>query len=285
MIIREFQPGDAKAFANLSNASSGAFQYAAVTPDFITELSKRPGMRLLVASGGAGRTKLAGFCGVDCSRLPAAEIGPICVAGPFRRRGVGSKLVDAAAALASHAGAKALIIKAKASNTAAQYFFIREGFKEAGTVTCGGEPALLMERRIDNKRQTSDPRLKTDMDWKGLKKRKIGGKPLVIAVAQDAGTKKVLMVAFQDKGAFEKTRETGELWFYSTSKNRLWKKGEVSGNIMKVKNACVDCDGDALLYLVEPKGAACHEGYETCFFRDLNGKITGKKLFDPKTVY
>lgn len=123
------------------------------------------------------------------------------------------------------------------------------------------------------------------MDWDDLKKRKIGEKDLVIAVAQDYDDLKVAMVAFQDKEAFEKTKKTGELWLYSTSKKKLWKKGEVSGNVMLVKEARVDCDGDALLYLVEMTGGACHEGYDTCFFRTIDGKIVGEKLFDPDKVY
>ncbi len=123
------------------------------------------------------------------------------------------------------------------------------------------------------------------MDWKDLKKRKIGEKELVIAVAQDYEDLKVAMVAFQDKEAFEKTRETGELWLYSTSKKKLWKKGEKSGNVMIVKETRVDCDGDALLYLVKLTGGACHEGYDTCFYKTLSGKVVGKKLFDPDKVY
>lgn len=123
------------------------------------------------------------------------------------------------------------------------------------------------------------------MDWKGLKKRKIEGKELVIAVAQDYEDKDVAMVAFQDKEAFEATKKTGELHFYSTSKKKLWKKGEVSGNVMLVKQVLVDCDADALLYLVELTGGACHEGYESCFFRELGGKVVGRKIFDPDKVY
>jgi len=123
------------------------------------------------------------------------------------------------------------------------------------------------------------------MNWSELRKRKIGEKELTIAVAQDAKTKQVLMVAFQDEEAFQKTRETGEMYFYSTSKRKLWRKGEVSGNTMAVKGTRVDCDGDALLYLVDSKGGACHEGYDSCFYRDFDGKIVGKKLFDPKDVY
>jgi phosphoribosyl-AMP cyclohydrolase len=123
------------------------------------------------------------------------------------------------------------------------------------------------------------------MDWKDLKKRKIEGKELVIAVAQDCKSMDVAMVAFQDEEAFDSTRKTGELHLYSLSKNRLWKKGEVSGNVMYVKEVRADCDGDALLYLVELAGCACHKGYKSCFHRDISGKAIAKKLFDPDKVY
>lgn len=123
------------------------------------------------------------------------------------------------------------------------------------------------------------------MEWSDLRKRKLGGRELVIAVVQDARSKKVLMVAFQDERAFKETRKTGELWLYSTSRKKLWKKGEVSGNVMRVRETRADCDLDSLLYLVDPAGAACHEGYDTCFYRDLSGKTVGKKMFDPEEVY
>jgi len=123
------------------------------------------------------------------------------------------------------------------------------------------------------------------MNWKDLKKRKLDGLELVIAIAQDSKTKNVAMVAFQNEEAYNKTQETGKLYFYSTSKKKLWKKGEVSGNVMIVKETRIDCDTDSLLYLVDLKGGACHEGYDTCFYKTLNGKIIGKKLFDPEKVY
>ena len=122
------------------------------------------------------------------------------------------------------------------------------------------------------------------MEWAELKKRKIADKELVIAVAQSSSTKQVLMTAFQDEEAFNKTQETKKLYFYSTSKQKLWKKGEQSGNVMSLKESFVDCDGDSVLYLVDCK-AACHEGYDTCFYRDLDEKVVGKKIFDPRAVY
>jgi len=118
-----------------------------------------------------------------------------------------------------------------------------------------------------------------------LRKRKLEGKELIIAIAQDAKTNQVLMVAFQDETAFKRTQQTGQMYLYSTSKRKLWRKGEVSGNVMTVKEIRVDCDGDALLYFVDCKGGACHEGYDSCFYKTLDGKTVGEKLFDPKDVY
>jgi phosphoribosyl-AMP cyclohydrolase len=123
------------------------------------------------------------------------------------------------------------------------------------------------------------------MKWNDLKKRNIEGKELVIAVVQNADNKDIAMLAFQDKEAFDRTRETGFMYFYSTSKNKLWKKGEESGNTMKVKEVRVDCDADALLYICDVKGGACHEGYSSCFYRSLDGKIKSEKVFDPKEAY
>lgn len=120
--------------------------------------------------------------------------------------------------------------------------------------------------------------------WKGLRKRDVDGKQLVIAIAQDVHGE-VLMTAYQDKEAFKKTLETGEMHYYSTSRKKLWRKGEQSENIQVVKGTRVDCDKDALLYLVEQVGGACHEGYLSCFYRDLNGRVVGEKVFDPDKVY
>jgi phosphoribosyl-AMP cyclohydrolase len=121
--------------------------------------------------------------------------------------------------------------------------------------------------------------------WNGLRKRTVDGRKLVIAIAQDVYDKEVLMTAYQDKDAFKKTLEKGEMHYYSTSKKKLWRKGEQSENIQMVKEIRVDCDKDALLYLVEQVGGACHDGYFSCFYRDLNGKILGKRVFDPEKVY
>lgn len=115
---------------------------------------------------------------------------------------------------------------------------------------------------------------------------KMGG--LIPAIIQDAESGKVLMLAFIDKFAWEKTLETGKTWFYSRSRNKYWMKGEESGNVQIIKEVYVDCDEDTVLLKVEQVGkAACHTGYESCFFRKLNGdvKIIGERIFDPEKVY
>ncbi|MDO8734504.1 MAG: phosphoribosyl-AMP cyclohydrolase [Elusimicrobiota bacterium] len=108
---------------------------------------------------------------------------------------------------------------------------------------------------------------------------------LIPAIIQDAKTKEVLMLAYMNAESVRRTLKTGKTWFYSRSRKKFWMKGEESGNVQKVKNIYVDCDADTLLVLVEPKGAACHTGYNSCFYRTEKGKITIKKVFDPKKVY
>jgi len=95
---------------------------------------------------------------------------------------------------------------------------------------------------------------------------------LVPVVAQDSESGEVLMVAWANREALEETLRTGDLTFFSRSRNRLWKKGETSGNKMHVVEMKIDCDGDTLLALVEPAGPACHTGERTCFFRSLWGE-------------
>ena len=115
-----------------------------------------------------------------------------------------------------------------------------------------------------------------------LKFREINGKKLLIAIATDED-KNVLMTAFMDMEALKKTLETGFMHYYSTSRKKLWRKGEESGNVQKVKEIYRDCDGDALLFIIEQKGWACHEGYYSCFHYKVdleNNKIdvVGKKM-------
>ena len=92
---------------------------------------------------------------------------------------------------------------------------------------------------------------------------------LVAVIAQDAETGEVRMVAWADRNAIEKTLQTGQAYFYSRSRGELWLKGETSGNTLAVRSVWVDCDGDSLIYLVDPAGPSCHTGAETCFFRRL----------------
>lgn len=94
---------------------------------------------------------------------------------------------------------------------------------------------------------------------------------LIIGIAVDSGTKEVLMVAFMDAEALEKTRETGLAHFHSRSRGRLWMKGESSGHVLKVEEILVDCDQDALVLRVSPAGPACHTGAPSCFYRRLEG--------------
>jgi len=115
---------------------------------------------------------------------------------------------------------------------------------------------------------------------------KMGG--LIPAIIQDAATGKVLMLAYMNPVAWEKTLETGKAWFYSRSRDKQWMKGEESGNVQVVKEVFVDCDQDTVLLKVEQVGdAACHKGYVSCFFRKLNGEVTivDEKIFDPEKVY
>ena len=111
---------------------------------------------------------------------------------------------------------------------------------------------------------------------------------LITAVAQDATTGQVLMLAHMNKAAWEQTLATGQGVYYSRSRGRLWRKGEESGHVQRVREIYVDCDGDAVLLKVDQVGAACHEGYESCFFRrydDGQWQVVGTLIFDPKAVY
>ena len=117
---------------------------------------------------------------------------------------------------------------------------------------------------------------------------KVGNQDLVIAIAQDSKTSEVLMVAYMNREALEKTIETGKAHYWSTSRQKLWLKGESSGNFQNVEEILVDCDEDAVLIKVNQKGGACHEGYESCFFRkvvDNKLEVVGNRVFNPDEVY
>jgi len=105
------------------------------------------------------------------------------------------------------------------------------------------------------------------------------------AVAQDAETGEVLMLAYATREALERTRETGYAHYYSRSREALWKKGKTSGHVQEIEEVRVDCDGDALLYLVDQAGGACHTGHRSCFYRTADGEDVGERVFDPDVVY
>ncbi len=96
---------------------------------------------------------------------------------------------------------------------------------------------------------------------------KSGG--LVPVIVQDAITKEVLTLAYTNKESLELAKKTGNSWFWSRSRNKLWMKGEESGNTQKIKEILVDCDSDAIIYLVERSGPACHTGERVCFHNNL----------------
>ncbi len=113
---------------------------------------------------------------------------------------------------------------------------------------------------------------------------------LVPAIIQERDTGRVLMMAWMNADSLRKTIETKKTWFWSRSRQKYWLKGETSGHVQRVKKISFDCDGDCLLIEVEQVGAACHEGYKSCFFRALDGrgrakKLRDKRIFDPKKVY
>jgi phosphoribosyl-AMP cyclohydrolase len=116
---------------------------------------------------------------------------------------------------------------------------------------------------------------------------KSGG--LVPAIAQEADTGEVLMLAWMNREAFDETVRTRRACYFSRSRNKLWRKGEESGNVQEVRQICIDCDADTILLKVKQiGGAACHEGYPSCFFRTLEGgelRVVGQRVFDPQKVY
>ena len=112
---------------------------------------------------------------------------------------------------------------------------------------------------------------------------------LIPAIIQEPGTGKVLMIGYMNREAYERTLETGEVTFFSRSRNKLWTKGETSGHKLKVREVLVDCDEDALLIQADLTGpGVCHMGYKSCFFRKITpeGEETVvEREFDPRQVY
>jgi phosphoribosyl-AMP cyclohydrolase len=125
--------------------------------------------------------------------------------------------------------------------------------------------------------------------------KKCGG--LVPVIAQDNSSGDVLMLAYMNEEAYDETLKSGRAVYFSRSRNKLWRKGEESGNVQNVKSIFLDCDADTILIRVEQVGeAACHEGYKSCFFRKITPisnpnnnsdgyEIVGVPIFDPKNVY
>ena len=115
------------------------------------------------------------------------------------------------------------------------------------------------------------------------------GGGLLPAIAQDWKTGDVLMLAYINEEAWNETLKTGNATYWTRSRQKLWRKGEESGNVQKVKEIYVDCDEDTVIFKVEQiGGAACHEGYRSCFFRKYeNGElvVVGERVFDPAKVY
>ena len=114
---------------------------------------------------------------------------------------------------------------------------------------------------------------------------------LIPVIAQDEATGEVLMLAYMNDEAYAETLKSGHVCYFSRSRNRLWRKGEESGNVQEVKGIYFDCDADTLLIKVNQIGdAACHQGYRSCFFRQFDtlsetAKVVGRRVFDPKEVY
>jgi phosphoribosyl-AMP cyclohydrolase len=123
-----------------------------------------------------------------------------------------------------------------------------------------------------------------------LEKLKFDANGLIPAIIQDATSHQVLMMAWMNRDSLQKTVETGKTHFFSRSRNKLWLKGESSGHVQHVKAVRTDCDKDCLLIEVEQIGAACHDGYYSCFYNEYAAggdgwKIVGEKVFEPEAVY
>lgn len=117
---------------------------------------------------------------------------------------------------------------------------------------------------------------------------KFDDRGLAVAIAQDAVNGEVLMVAFMNREALQRTLETGLVHYYSRSRAKLWKKGEESGHLQRVREVRLDCDGDAILVEIEQVGVACHEGFRSCFFRRWDGSewvVDRERGVDPAQVY
>ncbi len=138
----------------------------------------------------------------------------------------------------------------------------------------------------------SQPTASTDVEENLTLQPKFDSAGLVTCVTTDAATGTLLMVAHMNREALSRTIATGDVWYFSRSRNALWRKGETSGQVQRVVEMRVDCDQDAVWLRVEQQGAACHTGRYSCFYRRIvPGKdgalelVDGEKLFDPAKVY
>ncbi len=114
------------------------------------------------------------------------------------------------------------------------------------------------------------------------------GDGLLPAIAQDSENNEILMLAYMNEESYRETLRSGRAVYWSRSRNRLWRKGEESGHVQTVESIAIDCDADTILLKVRQQGAACHEGYRSCFFRQVTEdgvSIQGTRLVDPDTVY
>ena len=123
-----------------------------------------------------------------------------------------------------------------------------------------------------------------------IEKLKFNEDGLIPAIVQEAGTGRVLMMAWMNRASVQRTVATGNTCFWSRSRQKFWIKGESSGHFQKVKDMALDCDGDTLLVQVEQTGAACHEGYKSCFFRSVSAsgdalRVTEAQLETPEQIY
>jgi phosphoribosyl-AMP cyclohydrolase len=121
-------------------------------------------------------------------------------------------------------------------------------------------------------------------------KLKFDANGLIPAIIQEQKTRRVLMMAWMNRASLEKTIATGRTHFWSRSRQKFWMKGESSGHVQQVRDIAFDCDGDALLIQVEQTGAACHEGYQSCFFRSVEKdgqsvRVTEAQLESPEQIY
>lgn len=118
----------------------------------------------------------------------------------------------------------------------------------------------------------------------------INGKKLATAIAQDYETNEILMLAFIDDEAYTKSVQTGNAHYYSTSRNKIWFKGEESGHVQKIREILFDCDMDAVIFKIEQTGGACHTGHYSCFYRKVSEdheklEDIGRLTFDPDEIY